>query len=516
MFRFLLSIFLTVAATIGIGASAIATDLRIGFTVDALTLDPGNHRNRDNETLLRNMYDGLLTYDSNMRLVPELASSIERVDPLTYRLTLRHGVRFHDGSLMMADDVVFTFRRILERGAIDGLSSPRRDLLGPLEEVVAQDDHIVLFKLREPWPILPAMLPFQEIVSRSFIDRVGNRGIATQANGTGPFRLRHWRRGDALVLERFDGYYGGATDVPPVGPACVDRVIFRIIPESASRVAALLGGSVDIINELPPFAMRRVAEHPRTRVMKVNSTNTLYVALDNSVPPFSDVRVRRAANHALNKPLIIDRVLLGAAEPLNGVLTPAAFSFASDLPEYAFDPAASARLLAQAGYPNGVDVTLDTDGASKEMAEIVATMLTAAGIRTHLSVGEGSTLRSNWAPGGTPTGQMYLSSWGNATLDPSDIMFPTLHAKGRGNRARYRNAEVDALLETASVESDRARRAALYRKAQHLIHADAPWIFLWVPQDIYGVANHVTGFKPSPDSRIHLHDVCISDVVSRE
>lgn len=495
--------------TVALPAHLTASELKIGFTQDALTLDPANHRKRETETIIRNIYDGLLTRDAKMKIVPELAESWTQVDPLTYDFKIRQGVTFHDGSPMTADDIVFTFERLTKDGAMGGQTSPRKDLVGPVKSVAKTDDRTVRFTLSSPWPILPAMLPVQEVVSKAFTEKAGSQGLATQTNGTGPFKLVEWRKGDSIILQRFDGYYGGATDIAPVGKACVERVIFRIIPENASRVAALLAGEVDIINELPPFDMKKVEANPNTKVMKVNGTRTFFVALNNVKKPFDDPRVRKAANMALNKALIIDKILLGTAVPLNGVMSPDAFGYNPDLPAYPFDPEAAKKLLAEAGYPSGIDVTLDTEGAFKETVEAIASMLTKAGIRAKVNVGESSTLRAKWAPTGEKTGDMFFTSWGNGSLDPADIFVPTLRTGDRGNNAFYSNKEVDKLLDAANVELDQAKRADLYKQAQVIVNKDAPWMFLWLPQDLYGVSKRVSGWEPSADSRINLHDACV-------
>ncbi|MFZ2099309.1 MAG: ABC transporter substrate-binding protein, partial [Oricola sp.] len=248
--------------------AAHASELRVGFTLDSDTLDPANHRKRETETIIRNMYDGILTRDSDMKVVPEIAESFTQVSPTVYDFKIREGIKFHDGSPMTAEDVKFTLDRVTQEGAMgDGQTSPRQGLMGPVASVEVIDGNIVRINLKEPWPILPAMLPNQQVVSKAFVEKVGAAGIATEENGTGPFKLVEWRKGDAIIMERFDDYYGGATDIPPVGKACVDRVIFKIIPESASRVAALLAGDVDIINELPPFSIEQVKNNPNTDVM---------------------------------------------------------------------------------------------------------------------------------------------------------------------------------------------------------------------------------------------------------
>ncbi|PQO24137.1 peptide ABC transporter substrate-binding protein [Rhodobacteraceae bacterium WD3A24] len=488
-----------------------AQELVVGFTRDADTLDPANHRNRETETVIRNMFDGVLTRDSSMEIHPQLAESYEQVSPTVYDFHIREGVQFHDGTEMTAGDVAFTLRRITEEGAMgDGQTSPRQSLMGPVESVEVVEGNTVRVTLSEPWPLLPAMLPFQEVVSQDFVEEVGTEGMATQANGTGPFELVEWRRGDSIIMERFEDYYGGAEGIPPVDTACVERAIFRIIPESASRVAALLSGDVHIINELPPHSVAQVENNSGTEVMTVNGTRSFFIAMNMENEIFDDIRVRQAVAHAIDRDLIIDRILGGNAEAINGILSPDAFGKNDELEGYDYDPERAQELLAEAGYPDGIEVTLDVEGAFRDTAQAVASLLTDAGINTQVSVGEGTMLTQQWRTEGEPkTGDMYFTSWGNGSLDPQGIFVPTHMTDARGNSAGYANPELDALLEEAAVETDRAERAEMYQEAEAMAAADAPYVYLWVPQDIYGVSTRLSGWSPSPDSRINLHDACL-------
>ena len=490
---------------------AQAQELRIGFTLDADTLDPANHRKRETETIIRNIYDGLVTRDSGMKVVPELAQSFTQVSPTVYDFVIRSGVKFHDGSEMTAEDVKFTLDRITVENAMGGQTSPRKSLLGPVNKVEVVNGNTVRVHLAEPWPILPAMLPNQQVVSKAFVEKVGHEGLATQTNGTGPFRMVDWRPGDSIILERFEDYYGGSADIPPVGKACVERVIFKFIPENASRVASLLAGDVDIINELPPFSIDQVKASGNADVMTVNGTRSFFIALNNKGEIFDDVKVRQAVAHAIDRQLIIDRILGGNAVAINGILSPDAFGFKEGLTEYGYDPEKAKALLAEAGYPDGIDVTLDVEGAFKDTAEAVGSLLTQAGIRTTVQVGEGAQVNAKWREqGDNKEGDMFFTSWGNGSLDPYDIFVPTHRTMDRGNTAAYANPALDSLLDQASVELDAEKRAMLYHQAQDIITADLPYVYLWLPQDIYGVSKRLSGWKPSADSRINLHDACVN------
>jgi peptide/nickel transport system substrate-binding protein len=256
-------------------------------------------------------------------------------------------------------------------------------------------------------------------------------------------------------------------------------------------------------------AIRQVEANPETKVAAVNGTRTFFVSLNNTRAPFNDLRVRQAANHALNKAAIIERILRGRATALNGVLSPDAFGFNAALPSYGYDVAKAKSLLAAAGHGDGIDVTLDSDGAGKDMAEAIAALLSQAGIRVKLAVGEATQVRAKWLAKGAHDGDMWLSSWGNGSLDPIDIFNPTLHTGGSGNSSGYSNAEVDRLLDVAGAETDPEKRVDDYKMAQVIVNREAPWIFLWLPQDLYGVSARLSGFSPSADGWLNLRDACV-------
>jgi peptide/nickel transport system substrate-binding protein len=494
----------------GAGAQRAMREVRVGFTQDALTLDPANHRNRETQTIIRNIHDGLVARAPDMRVVPEIAESFRVVDAATYEFRLREGIRFHSGDMLSVEDVKFSLDRLTKQNAMGGATSPRRDLLGPLEETVVVDARTVRLRLARPWAPMLGLIPAQEIVNARHVARVGQQGMQTATDGCGPFRLVDWRRGEAVILERFADYYGGSPEIPPAGPAQVDRAIFRVLPENASRVAALLAGEADIVNDLPPSAIRQVEASRNAQVMRVNGTRTFFVAMNVAKAPFTDVRVRRALNHALDKAAIIARVLAGTATSLRGVMSPDSFAFNPDLPEYRHDLDRARALLAEAGVAPGTELVIDTTGATREIAEAIAALLSRTGLRVRPQVWEGAVVNPMWMNAERRRERdMYLSSWGNASLDPSDIMLPTLRSGGRGNASGFANPEVDTLLDTAETEPDETKRRDMYHRAQRIVTEAAPWIFLWLPQDLYGVSRRIAGWQPQPDSRINLHRVRI-------
>lgn len=483
-------------------------EIRIGYTSDALSMDPANHRERTTETILRDMYDGLVVRNSKMEVVSQLAETWKQIDMLTYDFTLRKGVKFHNGDLLTAEDIKFTFDRIITDGAISGQTSPRKSLLGSLKEVKVLDTNKVRFILGEPWPVFPAFLPWQEVVSKKFVESIGDEGMSTQVNGTGPFKLVEWIRGNRIVMERFDDYYGGATDIKPVGKAKVKRVIWQIIPENASRVAALLSGEVDIINDVPTHSMKQIEKNKKTKIMTVNGTRSYFLGLNNTRPPFDNLKVRQAFYHAINIDLIIEKILNGNATRINSILSPDAFGHKPNLPEYEYNPEKAKKLLAEAGYSDKISVILDVTSDLKNLAEAFSANLADVGITAKVKVWEKSVIGPIWKKP-VKTRDIYFTSWGNGSLDPVGIMTPTMQSGGRGNYSGYSNPEVDELLNKAMVEINRAKRATYYQEVETILNKDIPVIFLWLPKEIYGVSNRLGGWQPKADNQINLHDAYI-------
>ncbi len=489
-------------------ATGTEDEIVIGYTSDALTMDPANHRARTTETILRDMYDGVVVRNSKMEVVPQIAESWEQLDTMTYDFILKKGVKFHSGDLLTAEDIKFTFDRIITEGAIGGQTSPRKSLLGSLKEIKVLDTYKVRFILEKPWPVFPAFLPWQEVVSKKFTQSVGHEGMATQVNGTGPFKLVEWIRGNRIVMERFDGYYGGATSILPVGKAKVKRVIWNIIPENASRVAALLSGEVDIINEVPTHSIKQIDRNANTRIMSVNGTRSYFLALNNTRPPFDNIKVRKAMCHSINVDLIINKLLNGNASRISSILSPDAFGHNPNLKTYEYDPAKSKKLLAEAGYPDGISVELDVTSNMKDLAEAIAANLANGGITAKVKVWEKSVIRPDWKKPEKKR-DMYFTNWGNGSLDPVGIMTPVLASGGRGNFSGYSNSKIDELLDKAMVEIDRKKRASYYQEAESILNQEVPMVFLWLPKEIYGVSARLGGWEPKPDSQINLHDAYI-------
>jgi peptide/nickel transport system substrate-binding protein len=495
-----------------------------------LILDPADHRNRTTETVLRNMFDGLVTRDTTSGTHLELATDLNWVDELTLEVQLREGVKFHNGADMTADDVVFTFERIINENMIEypeAHTSPRKGLIAQLASIEKTGDYSVVMHFSDPWPVAEQMLVHQQIVPKAYLEEVGTQGFLDRPVGTGPFQFVSTAVGlEEVVLERFAGYYGGAPGLPPVGAACVDRVIFKVIPEASTRVAALMANEVHIIQAVPPDLIATLEANPNIQVKTAPGTQPNWVELNVSQAPFDDVRVRQAFNYAVDKDLLIEAIYGGRAMALPGALSPFNNYVNRSLEPYPYDPDMALSLLEQAGWTdsNG-DGFLDKDGRPlaftidtleefRSLGEAVAGMLQDIGVDANVRFWEYSVVRPQLLAGERLA---YLGNWGDSAFDPVGHFEAKWHGLvegqpyGRGNFSTYNNALVNELIKQGEVLVDTAARQRVYDEAQQIIYEEAPAIFLVLPEGAEAASIRISNWEPASDSRINLHDVCLDD-----
>jgi peptide/nickel transport system substrate-binding protein len=316
----------------------------VGMKFDSIApLDPGIPP-VDREAVLRNIYDGLVTHDPEGKVVPQLATSWRRVGPAAYDFTLRPGVKFQNGDPVTADDVVFSFQRVLTPGAISGTTSTRKDLLGPIERVQKLDDSHVRFVYSAAFPeslVLQSLVQFQ-VVPQKYLQQVGEQAFLAKPIGSGPFRFVRGALNSEIVLERYDGYWAG--------PAKVRQVIFRMMPDPSSRIAALLSGEVQVIQEVPPDLVDRLKGSPNAQVKTAPGTRSYEIEFNIKAAPFTDARVRQAVNYAINWDPILRDIYHGYGRHLATAFLPGSFGYDPALKPYPYDPAKARQLLKEAGF----------------------------------------------------------------------------------------------------------------------------------------------------------------------
>jgi peptide/nickel transport system substrate-binding protein len=508
--------------------SAPARDtLIVALVAPPTSLDPADHRSRQSETVIRNMFDGLVTRDTSSGVHLELATALNWLDEQTLEVELREGVLFHDGVEMTADDVVYTFERVIQEDMIEypePHTSPRKGLIAPLESIEKTGDYSAVMHFANPWPPAMQMLVHQQIVPKHYLEEVGTEGFVQHPIGTGPFKFVSAETMDEIVMERFDDYHGGAPSLEPVGPACVKTAVFRVIPEASSRVAALLAHEVDIIQATPAEMIDTLAQTPGIQVKTAPSTQPKWMEINVNMPPFDDVRVRQAMNYAVDKELIIEAIYGGRAVALPGPLSPYNNFVNEDLEPYPYDPDEALALLEEAGWTDGdgdgtldkggqpLAITVDTLEDWRPLAEAVADQFRAIGIDASVRFWEKSVVKPMLMAGERAA---FLDDWGDSAFDPVGHFEAKWHGLvegqpyGRGNYSTYNNERVNELIKLGEATGDAERRHEVYDEAQEIVYEEAPAVFLILPEEAEAALDDIQNWEPASDSRINLHDVCV-------
>lgn len=469
---------LAAALTFAVGGGASAADLTIGLGGAVSAMDPHYHNVATNNMVTRHIFGRLVDQDDKQRLVPDLAESWKTVDDTTWEFKLRKGVKFHDGSDFDAKDVVATLSRI---PWVPNAPSSFRIFTGQITETKVIDSHTIHLKTAKPFPLMPVFMAGFAIVSDT-AERAPtedfNSGKA--AIGTGPYKLGEFVRGDRIVLQKFDGYWDKKPDW--------DKVTIKQITNSAARVAALLSGDVQIIDQVPTADIARLKKDKNTSVVGVVSNRVIYLSMDTNrdqTPfvtakdgkpldknPLKDVRVRKALSLAINRAAIVDRVMENQAIPAGQLLPEGFFGTSPNLKVEKFDAEGAKKLLAEAGYPNGFAITLHSPNDrylnDEKVSQAVAQMLARIGIATKVEALPFATYATR---GSKLEFSFMLWGWGSGTGEVSSPLRSLLAtydaAKGNGpsNRGRYSNPKVDQLLETALQTVDDEMRSKLLQQA---------------------------------------------------
>ncbi|WP_341702395.1 ABC transporter substrate-binding protein [Ferrovibrio sp.] len=484
---------LTAAALMSIGAMSVAAqpvqaaELKVGLSAEPSALDPHYHNLGPNNQIAYTIFDTLILQDENQKLVPGLATSWKPVNETTWEFKLRQGVKFHDGSAFNAADVIFSINR---PGKVPNSPSSMIIFTRSIAEMKAVDDYTVQFVTKAPHPLLPTDLSRIAIMSAEAAKSGVAEGMTTEALsngeglvGTGPYKYVEWVRGNRLVLEGNKDYWGGKPSW--------DKVTYRPMSNDAARVAALLAGDVDMIENPPPADLKKLRENPKVNISQAVSNRLIYIHLDShsdeagGIPdvkgknPLKDVRVRKALSMAINRDAIASRIMEGLGQPTGDFLPYPMFGTRKDAKPEKYDPEAAKKLLAEAGYPNGFEITLGTPNDryinDAEVSQAVASQWTRIGVKTKV---EAVTKTVFFKNRDDYKYSAYLAGWGAGTGEMSDplraLVATPIKEKGFGttNKGRYSNPKMDAVLEEALKTVDDAKRESLLQQASKMAMDD--------------------------------------------
>lgn len=488
------------------------SDLVIAIGAEPENLDPLKMMSAPAATVAEHMVETLVYLAVDGSLEPALAESWEPAeDGLAWDLKLREGVNFHDGTPFNADAVKYNLDRFMGKGEFDGEEAAvYAFLLSEVDEVEVVDEYTVRLHLTQEFAPIASHLShsFIGMHSPASLDAIAAGEYVEAPVGTGAFKYVAWNRGEEIVMEKNEDYWGGA-------PA-LDTVTFKFVPEASSRVIMLETGEAHAIMAVPPTDIERLQGVEDVEVVFENSVRVIYFGFNLEDEKFQDVRVRQALNYAIDKDALISTIFQGVGEPSSAPIVPAVFGY-SQVGPYDYDPDLARELLAEAGYADGMAIEMFHPTGrypqDSTLTEAVQAMLAEVGVTANLTTYDwGTYLDTVIVPPEQAEHDVYMLGWGTVTLDADYGLYALFHSSQwppANNVSYYDNAEVDALLEEARVTPDRTVREQLYKEAIELIWEDAPWIFLHNEGQVNAVRSNVKGLIHHPLENILAWDAYI-------
>lgn len=457
---------------------------------DATSLDPAADYTSKSRYILEQLYDPLFFFNDKTGVTPAIASSYEvGGDGSLYTIHIREGALFHDGSQIKASDVVFSIERAKEASFISRFVSH-------VDTAVATDDLTVSITLKEPFAPFVNVISGLLIVSEKAITEMGDRYGIDGAVGSGPYMLKEWKTGEYTLLEAFPDYYLGETPIKYV------KVVG--IPDKNAMLIALETGQVDLTNNISSADVNIIKNNPDLTLYEQETSHMFWFLLNNTVFPFNNKLLRQAVNYACNKSnvLLAEKSGFGTLSDTNYMLAPQSFGYTNNdaVANYPYDPDKARELLAQAGYPDGFEFTINAlSGWGDKAAEALQADLKAVGITANIELLEDTVSFANIA---ALTYQTDVMGTNDTYLD-ADMLYDRYHTGAGNNQVGYSNPEVDALLEEARAEQDADKRIALYDKIVATLKDDACIIPCYFETYLAASTSKLQGFQLQSNTHIN-------------
>ena len=479
---------------------AADTTVVISQGVDPVTMDPLQRTITPTTNAQLNMFDTLMRHDRDGKLIPWVATSWRRVAPTVWEFKLRHDVKFWNGDPLTSADVKFSIEKIKDP-AEKSEQGPR---VNTVERIETPDPYTVRLVTPRPVALIPGYLWLTMIVDGKYWTEHGNAYQAEHPMGSGAYVFKSWTKDEELDLDVNPNWWHGR--------ASIEHVIFKPIPEAASRVAALRTGETDLITNVPVQDQLQLAAGRNTQLESARSVRVLFIAFNTLKPGAQDNKlVRQALNYALDVPAIVKTVLGGRGYPLATPLPPNFTGYDPKIPFYTHDLAKAKALLAQAGYPDGKGLELVINAPTgrynrdKEVAEAVAGQLSETGAKVTTRIQEWTTYVNQVSQ--RALAPAYELGWGNDSYDADNTLTSLLSSDAR--LSTYANPALDKILTDARFELDPAKRQALYSKALTIVHDEAPWLFLFEYEDLYASTKRLQ-WQARPDELLLCDEMKLS------
>jgi len=459
---------------------------------DPVGLDPHITSAYSSFQVLENVLDTLVTLDANQNLQPSLAETWEvSEDGLTLSFTLRDGVMFSNGRDLTADDVVYTYNRVLDPETGSGSSWK----LGGVTDISAADESTVVFSLENPNPGLLTKLAVDKTMGIIARENVEDGSISTQPMGTGPFMITDFQPGVQILLERNPNYW-------QAGLPYLDAVEIRIISDESVRRSALVSGDVDWAISIPSQSVEELKSRDDVIVDDTPAGSYWYIGLNTGRDPVSDAKVRQAISYAINRDQIVQAATFGIAQATQDPIpSSSAWNFEYMPYEQSLDKAK--ELLAEAGVEDGFELEIMPTTQYEEsirIAQVLQAQLAPLGISASIRTLEWAEWLEEQGAGNYDT---YVCSW-NVLVDPDDFFYAQHRTGEVFNFTGYSNATVDELLDQGRLAQDGNERRDIYEQINKQIVDDAPYIYLYNPLNINAYSPVVNGYMARPDQAIRF------------
>ena len=476
------SLLLLVTVLLASGAPAAAQDkpLTVLLPLEFADMDPGEILSGDQSMVMYHVYCRLYTFNESMEPVPDVITQESvSADQKTWTLRLRKGVTFHDGTPVTAQAVKYTIERMRKKGG------SQRVLFQAISEIRTDGDDTVVLVTQKPFPSLRNSLahPNAGLIPEKVDTQLGDR-FGVQPVSCGPYVFKEWIRGARIITTRNPKYYGPR-------PA-FETIRFDFVPEVTTRLFMVQKGTGDVALRLGPAEAKKL-EGSKVKVLRIEGRNMFY-ELNTTAAPTSDLRVRQAINHAVDKNAIIQKVLQGAGSPSTSVLEKMLWGH-KETGTYAYNPDKARQLLKEANATNAKVVVLSPENRyllDSQVSQAVAGYLKAVGLDVELKV------VGDW-PGYLDTAKkrefhLFMLGWGGSTGDPDQLLQSVFHSRRAGvlwNLQGYKNPVIDELIDTGASTFDPAKRRAIYADIQKRLFDDAPWLFMYRATNFTGISDRV-------------------------
>ena len=489
--------------------------LRYGIPQAPITLDPAAANDLVYYQIAFNIFETLITLDwEKKEFVPRLATSWNTDSTRTrWTFSLQRNIVFHDGSPLNAEAVKISLERQFDANSPyyrkDQTETYGEFALSMIKEIQVINDSTVQFILKYPYSAFLdniATPNFAAIASPHALKEFGE-DFGHHPVGTGPFRFIRWEPDSQIVIQKFDHYWGK--------PPQIDSVIYKVIPSLEAKLQQLRNGEIEVMSGLSAATTIELYRTPGIKVVEADMPGTVFLGFNCQTYPFSEIKMRQAVAHALNIKSIVNSLSLGFAIVARGPLPPMAIGYDTTLASQSYDPQLSKALLRSSGYPPNIAVQLHhfthTDTLRADpLVQAIKSALEKIGLPVELI------LYNDWNAYNKRVliegkGQLFRDGWLGYTRHPDDFLYPLFHSQSSHNFFKYKNAEVDSLLEQARRSPDEPTQRVLYRRIQEIILQDVPAVFLSHPKAVYAIRNRVKNFRVDPLAIPWLNEVSLEN-----